>query len=215
MENTYKNKYLKYKNKYLYLKKKIGGNKTNIGVYIGRFQPAHIVHLNIIKKGIQNEDKFLLIIGSIDKSSSKNPFTFEQRKEFILGALTEEEKKKITIVGLRDSTPEEDRTEPLWWYKQIEKFIDQIKDKDKEYNVYLYGGEKDDASEYLKQIKTHSGITDTKTIDVVKILMDGKEVDVNATIIRTLLNKEQKTPDDIKYLKTVLPLNLQKYFSIV
>ena len=213
MEN-YKNKYLKYKIKYLNLKRQLGGDKINIGVYIGRFQPIHVGHLQIIKEGIKNEDKFLIIVGSIDKKNAKNPFTFEERKEFILGALTEDEKKKITILGLRDSTEEDNKADPIWWYNKVKEMILTLKEEGKEYNVYLYGSNKDTLTqEYLNLLEEHSGVTGTKLVSPASVLMDGREVNINATDIREKINKDKKTEEDIKYLKTVLPDNLKSLFT--
>lgn len=190
-------------------------NITNIGLYVGRFQPLHIGHLNIIKDSIKNEDKTIVIIGSIGSIDTiKNPFTFEERKNFIISCLTVEEKDKVIIVGLRDSMPEDRAIDKYWWYNQVrniinEKFKNLI-------NLYLYGSKKDEATgEYLGLLKNKCGIKDTKEIEPVMITdLEDKQLIINATDIRNIIRKtkDKRTISENKYLDSVIPLSIRDLF---
>lgn len=54
---------------------------------IGRFQPLHNAHLEIIKRCTALTDQLVIIAGSAKQPRTyKNPFTFEERREMILNA---------------------------------------------------------------------------------------------------------------------------------
>ena len=57
-------------------------------VFIGRFQPLHNAHLNILKTAHSMANKVIVIVGSADQPRSpENPFSFEERKAFIYAAI--------------------------------------------------------------------------------------------------------------------------------
>lgn len=56
--------------------------KFKLGFTVGRFQPLHSGHEQIIDLGLEVCDKFVVLVGSSQKSRTPdNPFTFEERKE--------------------------------------------------------------------------------------------------------------------------------------
>lgn len=56
-------------------------------VFVGRFQPLHNAHLEIIKRATQLTDQLVIICGSAQQPRTyKNPFTFNERKQMILDA---------------------------------------------------------------------------------------------------------------------------------
>ena len=60
-------------------------------VFIGRFQPLHNVHVQIIKRALDIADKVIIIIGSAKKPRTfENPFTEVERKEMIVATLMDE-----------------------------------------------------------------------------------------------------------------------------
>ena len=53
-------------------------------LFIGRFQPIHKAHLEVIKKILKENDKIVIAIGSSQESNTKeNPFSAEERKGMI------------------------------------------------------------------------------------------------------------------------------------
>lgn len=56
-------------------------------VLIGRFQPLHNAHLEIIKRCTALTDQLVIIVGSAHQPRTyKNPFTFEERRRMIMAA---------------------------------------------------------------------------------------------------------------------------------
>lgn len=56
-------------------------------VLIGRFQPLHSAHLEIIKRATALTDQLVIIVGSAKQPRTyKNPFTFDERKRMIMDA---------------------------------------------------------------------------------------------------------------------------------
>jgi bifunctional NMN adenylyltransferase/nudix hydrolase len=54
---------------------------------IGRFQPLHSAHLEIIKRCTALTDQLVVVVGSANQPRTyKNPFTFEERRAMILDA---------------------------------------------------------------------------------------------------------------------------------
>jgi nicotinamide-nucleotide adenylyltransferase len=62
----------------------------NRGLYVGRFQPFHLGHLDAIKKVLAKVDELVIVIGSAQHSHHlENPFTAGERLVMIRHALQE------------------------------------------------------------------------------------------------------------------------------
>lgn len=73
------------------------------GLYIGRFQPFHLGHLEAIKFALSQVENLWIGIGSSNKSNEKrNPFTADERKEMIISSLDNATKKRIQIYYIPD-----------------------------------------------------------------------------------------------------------------
>ena len=67
--------------------------KDKIALFIGRFQPLHHGHIYVLKRILESSDILKIGIGSSQLSNLKDdPFTSEERKQFINAAL---KKRKI------------------------------------------------------------------------------------------------------------------------
>jgi nicotinamide-nucleotide adenylyltransferase len=74
------------------------------GLYIGRFQPFHLGHLDAIKFALLQVENLWIGIGSSNKSNEKkNPFTADERKEMIISSLDESIKKRTQIYYIPDT----------------------------------------------------------------------------------------------------------------
>jgi len=76
--------------------------KDKLPVFIGRFQPFHLGHLEVVKRHLKRK-KFVIVIGSMQEANTpKNPFTFSERKEMIKKVLKSEKIGNYKIFGLPD-----------------------------------------------------------------------------------------------------------------
>lgn len=72
-------------------------------VIIGRFQPCHEGHLNLIRTALEVGEKVIVIIGSHNKArSSKNPFTTSEREQIIKDNLLPHQLKRISFGYVED-----------------------------------------------------------------------------------------------------------------
>lgn len=63
---------------------------VNRGLYVGRFQPFHLGHLEAIRIVLENIDELVIVVGSAQYShNSNNPFTAGERLVMVRQALEE------------------------------------------------------------------------------------------------------------------------------
>ena len=78
---------------------------VNRGLYVGRFQPFHLGHLNAIKLVLKEVDELVVVIGSAQYSHTPvNPFTAGERLVMICRSLQEAEVdySRVWIVPVPD-----------------------------------------------------------------------------------------------------------------
>jgi nicotinamide-nucleotide adenylyltransferase len=78
---------------------------VNRGLYVGRFQPFHLGHLEAIKYALSMVDELVIVIGSAQYShTANNPFTAGERLVMVRQALRESGVKdsKLWIVPVPD-----------------------------------------------------------------------------------------------------------------
>ncbi len=88
------------------------------GLLVGRFQPLHLGHLDIILGAAKQVGTLYLGIGSSNKPlDESNPFTVEERREMIEKSLDSRTLSRVKIFAVPDA---DDHRE---WIKCIEKMI--------------------------------------------------------------------------------------------
>ena len=88
-----------------------------LAVVIGRFQPLHIGHEELIKNALLHADHVLLLLGSSNESRTfKNPFTFYERRDMI-------EKTFAKHVYQLSIQPLPDTNNNASWIKSVAKLI--------------------------------------------------------------------------------------------
>lgn len=119
-------------------------------VFIGRFQIPHHGHFNVIKDGLYYTNRLIIGIGSANRPRSpRNPFTYEERVDFIANCgITEIEEAvrdgRIVFMPVDDNVYNEKA-----WVSQVRKGVESITGKYTT-DTCLIGCSKDNSSYYLK-----------------------------------------------------------------
>jgi bifunctional NMN adenylyltransferase/nudix hydrolase len=152
-------------------------------VLIGRFQPLHSAHLEIIKRATALTDQLVIIVGSANQPRTyKNPFTFDERRAMI----------KSATAGLSMQVHVEANTDTIYndqaWAVRVQGIVSK-------YNtlggrVGIIGHKKDDSSFYLGMFPQW-GYEDVELVEFL-----------SAVDIRDLYFKQQV---NYKFIQGVLP----------
>lgn len=117
-------------------------------IFIGRFQPAHNAHLEIIRKALELSNKVVIIVGSSNQPrTSKNPFTAEEREDLIRCAFSEQDNKKLVFRYASDKLYNDQQ-----WALDIQAHVQDVQLMD-EFGrppvIGIIGHKKDTSSFYL------------------------------------------------------------------
>ncbi|MFW2160774.1 nicotinate-nicotinamide nucleotide adenylyltransferase [Acinetobacter beijerinckii] len=111
-------------------------------VFIGRFQPFHLAHLQTIEIALQQSQNVILALGSAQSERNiKNPFLAHEREQMILSNFSEDDQKRIHFVHVVDVYNDEK------WVKQVKTLVNQVVQPNAK--VGLIGHFKDESSYYL------------------------------------------------------------------
>lgn len=124
--------------------------KTNqtLAVFIGRFQPFHLGHLDVVTRAFAVADSALLLVGSAYRPRSwKNPFSYAERRAFIMAG-TQGLGKPVATLPLVD-TLHNDRAWTSNVRTAVMAHIRRAGLDPETTQVVLTGFEKDASSQYL------------------------------------------------------------------
>lgn len=118
-------------------------------VFIGRFQPLHSGHVEVMKQGLISAKKnFVVLVGSVNGPRTyKNPFTFEQRRKVIEDVMLAQlgdfgPDVNVSVLPLRDS-----KYNNAEWMENVQKLVKSVGDEND--SVAIIGYKKDESSQYL------------------------------------------------------------------
>lgn len=112
-------------------------------VFIGRFQPFHLAHLQTIEIALQHSQQVILALGSAQAERNiKNPFLAQEREQMILSNFSPADQARIQFVHVIDVYNDEK------WQKLVHSLVAQRVEADAK--VGLIGHFKDESSYYLK-----------------------------------------------------------------
>ncbi len=112
-------------------------------VFIGRFQPFHLAHMQTIEIALQQSHYVVLALGSAQMERNiKNPFLAVEREQMILSNFSLEEQKRIRFVHVVDVYNDEK------WVKQVKSLVNGVIEPNSK--VGLIGHFKDESSYYLR-----------------------------------------------------------------
>jgi len=175
-------------------------------VFCGRFQPFHNGHKAVIDKALEKANEVVVVLGSsFQARSTKNPFTFEERKAMIdavygdqfnyAGAQGNIKTPRVKIVGVPDY-PYDDNA----WVSSIQSAVDNVKTGNK---TGLIGHSKDSSSYYLKIFPQWRNHVEVENID-----------GINATDIRNHIFGGENVEVFKKYLPESVKNVIQDVFLI-
>ncbi|THF86506.1 NUDIX domain-containing protein [Deinococcus sp. KSM4-11] len=120
--------------------------RRTFGVYIGRFEPPHTAHLEVMLEALRSVQKLIIVIGSARAARTpKNPFTAEERQDIIAAMLQEAgiARPRILFVHVRDYFYNE-----TLWLSEVQRGV-QAHTRGSS-DVALIGHIKDESSYYLR-----------------------------------------------------------------
>lgn len=112
-------------------------------VFIGRFQPFHLAHLQTVQIALQHSQNVILALGSAQNERSiKNPFSATEREQMILSNFSVADQARIKFVHVIDVYNNEK------WQKLVKSLVNAVVEPNAK--VGLIGHFKDDSSYYLQ-----------------------------------------------------------------
>lgn len=100
--------------------------KNKFGVILARVQPVHNGHLALVEKACAENETVLFLVGSANKTDSRNPIHVGLRIQMLKEALEERGLlKQCKIVPLDDLSSETDNTLD-WGFYLYAKIVDEI-----------------------------------------------------------------------------------------
>lgn len=115
------------------------------GVLIGRFQPFHLAHHEIVRHALGKYDRLLMGIGSAKQARSpKNPWTANEREEIIRLSLSPEENARVEFFHIRDAMYNDSH-----WVVSVQRQVNTIVALDPG-PISICGYIKDQSSYYLR-----------------------------------------------------------------
>jgi len=113
------------------------------GVLIGRFQPFHFAHLELVRFALKQAQTLVIGVGSSNQApDTRNPWSADERQVMIRSCLTEEENKRVRFARLEDYYYNN-----LRWIAGVQKAMTEHTGTSKD--VRLIGFKKDASSFYL------------------------------------------------------------------
>jgi bifunctional NMN adenylyltransferase/nudix hydrolase len=147
----------------------------NLAVFIGRFQPCHLSHIEAIKQALNIAERLLIVVGSSHAAPNiKNPFTFEERCTMIkigLGTLA----SRVSFAPVRDYYYNENT-----WITEVQNAVSLNSSPDDA--IVLIKNYKDSSSYYLNLFPQWDeyavrGIKNMDATEVRRNLFDPKDLE--------------------------------------
>lgn len=150
-------------------------------VFIGRFQPFHIGHEQVIRTALTLADNVIILIGSANKPRTiKNPWTYMERVGMIADGmdLSREDAGRVTYAPLPDASYNDQK-----WVANVQSVVDDIihvqRSVKGQLNIGIIGHAKDSSSYYLKmfpqwELVEHEMNEIISATDLRELLFEGK-----------------------------------------
>lgn len=156
--------------------------------FIGRFQPVHIGHIEVITTALSQAQFVTILIGSSNQPrTSKNPWTYLEREDMIMESLAEIDPaycSRVIIKPLHDQKYNDQR-----WASDVQNLVKEAADDvvirtvgaidPRKIKIGLIGHSKDESSYYLKMFPQwsmveHAMNEDVSATDLRRLMFEGK-----------------------------------------
>jgi bifunctional NMN adenylyltransferase/nudix hydrolase len=154
-------------------------------VYIGRFQPVHLAHVEIMKQALKQADQLIVLIGSANQPRTiKNPWTWQERDDMIRRSLPFSICDRFIGKPLRDVLYNDQQ-----WARQVQDIVNSVAGEDAKIGIIGYS--KDESSYYLSMFPQWDlidvgNIEDIHATDIRNALFEMEEEDFDLRIGRNL-----------------------------
>lgn len=165
--------------------------KYDVVVFIGRFQPFHNAHLEIINRAAELAEHIAIIVGSANQPrTSKNPFSYDERETLIQDTLMNLD-VSFSVHPNHDTIYNDDA-----WVARVQGIVNKISPSTDK--IAIIGHKKDESSFYLDMFPQW------ELIEVPLI------EELSASQIRELYFKEDFNPN---FIKNVVPSNVLEHLK--
>jgi bifunctional NMN adenylyltransferase/nudix hydrolase len=171
--------------------------KYNVLVLIGRFEPDHNAHLEIMNRAKLLANKLIIIVGSANQPRTyKNPFTFEERKKMIIESTR-------GMIDCYFSVAIEQNTDSIYndqaWASRVQAIV--ANNTDSTDRIGIIGHKKDISSSYLDMFPQW----ELEEVELMEPL--------NATDIRDLYFRQDVNMNFIKNVVTQTTFEFLDHFK--
>ncbi len=170
----------------------------DVAVFIGRLQPYHLAHHQMVQRALALADKVVLVLGSAFRARDpKNPFKWQERRDMVQVCFEPQDAQRILVAPVRDYY--EDSQWVAAVREEVQKLVPDAR------KVALLGHFKDASSYYLNRFPGW------QLVEQAVGLQDG----LSATQIReTLFSLEAGWPVIKTRLAGMLPEPVLEYLSL-
>lgn len=168
--------------------------KYDLLVFIGRFQPVHIGHTQVIESACKMANHVLVLVGSSNQPRTiKNPWTYQERSDMIADSTSYLQLRHNSVIHTRPIYDQSYNDQK--WVTSVQATVDDyisdnlVYPKEKGHKIGLIGHQKDSSSYYLKMFPQWETVEHEMNEDV------------SATDLRTLMFEDKS----IRFLEGVLP----------
>lgn len=159
-------------------------------VFIGRFQPLHNAHVEIIRKAAELANKVIIVVGSANQPRTfKNPFSYAEREYLIQD--TYKFGTNLIVASNYDTIYNDDS-----WAVRVQNIVAKHTTEDSK--IAIIGHKKDESSFYLDMFPQWELVE----VDLIE--------ELSASQIRQLYFREDYNPN---FIRSVVPQNILTYLN--
>src|SRR5271154_334670 len=192
--------------------------KKPVTVFIGRFSPFHNGHAEVLKRALETSNLVLVLVGSSGQArTTKNPFTFEERRAMIHAYQAQTSRLRDPNYDSKELLGDHGILviEPIYdhpyndnaWIAGVQAVVNRVKAERArlfpETPVYLTGSDRDQSTWYLK------AFGDFFQMDLVQ--NHSTALDLSATKIRNILFEDKTLAELDAGLQSLVPPSTLNY----